>query len=285
MFRSDETEMVGSVGFLGTGAITEAVVIGLCTQDGRDAPPILVSPRNADRAAALAQRFPKVTVASDNQVLVDASDILCLALHPDAAEAIIADLRFREDQKVVSFISPLSLAELRPLVAPAATICRMVPLPPAAEHLGPVALCPPQAEIAALFEGIGTLVQVEREEQLKALLATTAMMAPFFGFLDHIADWLERQQVEPEEARRYVGAMLHALAVTGKAEAERGFAKLIIEHSTAEGLNEQALRELERAGWGSAVAAVLDLIQERLNGRATFGDGVQRASSQDTAQA
>lgn len=274
--------MMGSIGFLGTGAISQAVVMGLCKDARHAALPITVSPRNAERAAALTERFPQVTVASDNQALVDACDTVCIALHPDGANALIADLRFREDQRIVSFISTLSLADLRPLVAPAATICRMVPLPPVAEHLGPVVLCPPQEQVAALFDGMGTLVQVEREDQLTALLTTTAMMAPFFGFSGHISDWLERQRVEPGQARCYVGAMLHALAVTGKNEAERGFDKLIAEHSTSQGINEQALRELERSVWGGAIAGVLDLIQDRLNGRATFDDGFQRTSGKNS---
>jgi len=265
--------MVGSIGFLGTGAITQAVVTGLCTAE-QQTPEIVVSPRNAGRATALSERFDRVSIARDNQALIDASDVVCLALRPDMASPLIEDLRFRPDQRIVSFISTLSLADLRPLVEPASTICRMVPLPPVADHLGPVVLCPPQKEIAALFSGIGTLVQVETEAQLHALWATTAMMAPFFGFLGHISGWLEGKQVEPEQARRYVGSMVHALAVTGKNDAERGFAALVAEHSTPQGLNEQALRELERTNWGDSIAKVLDLIEDRLNGRADFSDSL-----------
>ncbi len=59
-----------SYGILGVGAIGEAIVTGLC-EDASDAPAILLSPRNALRAEALAERFPSVAVAPSNQSLVD----------------------------------------------------------------------------------------------------------------------------------------------------------------------------------------------------------------------
>jgi len=47
-----------TIGFLGTGRIASAVVEGLMRAAGPAAVPVVVSPRNAERAAALADRFP-----------------------------------------------------------------------------------------------------------------------------------------------------------------------------------------------------------------------------------
>jgi pyrroline-5-carboxylate reductase len=256
-----------TIGFIGTGAITQAVVTGLCTLE---APParIWVSPRNAARAKALTETFPRVSVAADNQSLLEACETVCLAVRPDVAEALLEALHFRETQRVVSFVAMLSMERLRDLAAPATRICRMVPLPAVAEHLGPIALCPPDDSAAALFEGIGTLVQVEDEARLHALWATTAMMAPFFGSLKLMSAWLEERHIAPEQARRYVASMTHALSVTGMAAEEEDFERLIVDHATPRGLNEQALRELEDAGWYATLSEVLSLIEKRLNGRA-----------------
>ncbi len=70
----------------------------------------------------------------------------------------------------------------------------MVPLPPVADHLGPIALCPPDRKIAALFGGIGTVTEIDTEEQLHALWTVTAMMAPYFGFLQQMSAWLEARK-------------------------------------------------------------------------------------------
>ena len=55
----------------------------------------------------------------------------------------------------------------------------------------------------------------------------------------------------------------------------RRIEQLIVEHSTPSGLNEQALRELNGAGWDTLVSKALDLIEDRLNGRADFESRMQ----------
>lgn len=256
------------VGFVGTGAISEAVVIGLC---GLDNPPeeIIVSPRNAARAKMLAGRFSQVRIAGDNQGVVDGCDTVCLAVRPDVAEEIVGGLKFRAGQQIISIVAIVSLARWAQIVAPATDIVRMVPLPPIANHRGPIAMCPPNDKVAAVFGQMGALSQVETEDQMHALAAVTAMMGSYFGLMNHMARWLESRDVSPDAAQAYIASMCLALAQTG-AEAQLDFAELIVEHSTPGGLNEQALRELDRAGWGQSILKVLDLVEDRMNGKADF---------------
>ena len=54
-----------TLGFVGTGHITVAMVEGLCAAP-LPVERIVVSPRNAANAARLARRFANVTVARDN---------------------------------------------------------------------------------------------------------------------------------------------------------------------------------------------------------------------------
>jgi pyrroline-5-carboxylate reductase len=115
------------LGFLGTGAITEAVVAGLCAAP--DAPSFLISPRNAARSRALATQFPNVRVASDNQAVLDQADTVFLAVRPQDIVAALDGLRFRREQTIISFVALLPMARLKGLVTPAERICRAVPLP------------------------------------------------------------------------------------------------------------------------------------------------------------
>lgn len=257
------------IGFVGTGAISEAVVRGLCRLEN---PPreIILSPRNAGRAKALAEEFSNVRVGKDNQDVVDASDTVCLAIRPDSAVDIISDLTFRADQQIISIVAIVSLAKLADIVAPAHNIVRMVPLPPIAMHRGPIAMCPPNDKVAAVFGQMGALSQVETEERMHALAAVTAMMGSYFGMMNHLASWLQAQGVTSEQARDYIGSMAHGLAMTAIEAPEMDFAELITEHSTPGGLNEQALRELDRAGWGDLLSRVLGLVEDRMNGKADF---------------
>src|SRR5947209_8756253 len=91
------------LGFIGTGAITTAIVRGLgaaFAADGR----IHLSPRGAANAATLAGTFRHVDVASSNQDVLDRSDVVILAVRPQVATEVIEALRFRPDHHVISVI-------------------------------------------------------------------------------------------------------------------------------------------------------------------------------------
>ena len=115
------------IGFLGTGAITEAVVTGLATAP--EPPDIVVSPRTIARSRALAQCFGNVAVAADNQAVLDRADIVVLALRPqDIVTALKPSCAFGATN-LVSFVALLPLKSLRRLVEPADQLCRAIPLP------------------------------------------------------------------------------------------------------------------------------------------------------------
>jgi pyrroline-5-carboxylate reductase len=266
------------IGFIGTGTITSCVVKGLLAAQ-RPISGIVVSPRNAHQAAALVNEFSLVSVAADNQSVINQSDILCIAVRPQDAGPILNELQFKEDSTVISFMSTYSLSEIRTRVAPAKRVFRMLPLPPVERGQGPVALHPPDPALQTTFEGIGTLIPVVEEESLNSLLAVTAMMASYFGFLDSVSQWLRDHDLPGEQADAFTGSLFHALSVTALSVRDEGFAKLALEHATKGGLNEQLLRELAANDWLSLPKSGLDLILDRLEGRAELESKLSRTQS------
>lgn len=146
------------VGFVGCGTISAAVVKGMC-QALNGAVEIVVSPRNPQVAAALAKEFPaRVTIATDNQAVLDASDVVCIGVTPQIYEEVLKSLSFRAEHIVISFMSTVKISSLVPLVAPAtssiflclryamfdtdivraAAVVRMIPMPPIAKCLGTI---------------------------------------------------------------------------------------------------------------------------------------------------
>ncbi len=150
------------LGFIGTGVITSAMVTGFCKAD-LTALHILVSPRNAEKAAALATAFPSVEVARDNQDVVDRCDLVVLAVISQVARETIGTLQFRADQRVISLMALFSLSEVEDLVDPATRVCRVVPLPPVARGKCPIVQCPPDSEVRDLLSRIGTVIEVSLE--------------------------------------------------------------------------------------------------------------------------
>ena len=148
------------VGFVGCGTMSSAIVHGLCTLD---APPrsVVVSPRNAEKAAELYEAFPSlVRVAASNQEVLDSSDTVFIGVLPKLAEAVIRDLRFEKRHTVVSLVSTAPLDSLREWLSPvpAASVVRAIPLPPVAKHMGTTLVTPPHDTIVTLFDALGTAV-------------------------------------------------------------------------------------------------------------------------------
>ena len=103
------------LGFIGTGNITVAVVNGICGSK-ISFKKILVSPRNKSKALKLRKKFKKVSIAKTNQEIVDKCNWVFLAITPKVGEQIIPKLKFRSNQKVVSFISTIKLEQLKKLL-------------------------------------------------------------------------------------------------------------------------------------------------------------------------
>lgn len=259
------------VGFIGTGTITQAVVTGLC-EAATPGLSILLSPRTRERSRELSERYAAVKVAADNQQVADRSDLIFLAVRPQDADAVLDALRFRPDQKVVSFIATVDSAEIQRRIRPAVLAGRVAPVPPVARRRGPVAMCPPDRQLAELFAPIATVIQVSDEAQLDAFFSVSALMAPYFELLESVSAWLRAQGVDAAQADRYTGSLFLGIARKSTQPAGEGFSELVAEHATRAGINEQMRRELLAVGFYERVQAGLDLIQARMQGRATLED-------------
>jgi len=253
------------LGFLGTGAITSAMVTGLHAAGSGHS--ILVSPRNPEVAAGLAARFPEVRVAGSNQEVVDESRTVVLAVRPQIAADVIPELRFRAGQHVISVISGFPVARVSALVTPASYVTRAVPLPSAARRRSPTAVYPPDPATIELFSLIGAAFGVESETEFSAVCSTTATMAAWFAFADATAAWLSKQGVPASKARDYIARIYLGMAETAVERQGESFEALAKDHATRGGTNEQFLGHLTAHGVFEQIAAGLDGILRRVTSK------------------
>ena len=251
-----------SYGVLGVGSIATAIVTGLC--DGVAGPPeVVLSPRNAGRAAGLAARLPSVRVARDNQQVVDDSDVVVVCVLPAHAAEVLAGLEFRTGHAVVSAIAGLPVAELAALVAPATDIARSIPLPAVATRGSGTPVYPATPAATELFDRLGGSLEIADEPALEAVSAASATVAAYFRQLGTIADWLSGRGIPAAAARRYVADTFAALS--GELDApDVDFAALARAHTTPGGLNEQFAQALDAAGTSDAARAGLDAVLARI---------------------
>ncbi|MEO5701997.1 MAG: pyrroline-5-carboxylate reductase [Casimicrobiaceae bacterium] len=251
-----------SLGFLGTGTITSAIVTGLCT-DGYLCCPIVLSPRSEGISRHLAAMFAQVHVASSNQAMVDGSDVVVLAVRPQVAAEVLQSLTFRENHQVVSLIATFSQDRIANLVSPATEITCAVPLPLVAFHCGPTAIYPAGGAAASIFERLGMVVEASSEAELQALWASTSVMATYFRLQESLVAWLVANGIDAAAARGYMAMLFDGLGRVPQTT-DLPFGKLAEEFATKGGLNEQCATQLTQAGVFDACREALDGVLARI---------------------
>jgi len=254
------------LGFIGTGAITTAMVEGLCKADNPPAD-ILLSPRNMKKAEKLVARFASVRIAGNNQVVADESDCVVLAVIPQIAQSVLGELHFRKKQKIISLIAIKPISEIRSLVHPASDIIRAIPLPTVARRMGPIAFFPHTLWADNLFRDIGDPIAVTDENELGIIAAVTALIAPYYALMESVRGWGVASGMDSKASGNYVGSMFQALSVLAREAPTNCVEDLSAESSTPGGLNEQALKEIREQGGFDAFTKALDVVLARLKGK------------------
>lgn len=249
-------------GILGVGEIGAAIVTGLCAGAG-EAPAILLSPRNAERAAALAATFPSVAVAPDNQSVVTRSTAVVVSVRPKDSHAVLGGLAFRPGQAVISLMAGVPVGELAPLVAPARDIARAIPLPPVARRAGVTPVHPGTAAARALFDRLGGSSDVADAAAFEAMSTATGTVAAHLRYVAAVSEWLSGQGVAPREAERYVRSVFANLAEE-LGDGHGDLDELARAHATPGGINERFRAMLDDAGVFNAVSRSLQAVYDQL---------------------
>jgi len=252
------------LGFIGTGKIASSVITGVCTSR-ISFQKILISRRNKNIAQKLKKRFRKVYIAKTNQEIIDKCNWIFLAVTPKVGKKILPKLKFRSNQKVISFIATINLAQLKKTLGKKVKIIRAIPLPPISLKKGPVPICPPDKQVKSFFDKIGTTVEVKNEKLSKNFWATSAMMAPFYEILKVLSDWLTKGGIKRNEAQKYITSLFVALSVDSFNNSAKHLKHLVKDSQTPEGLNEQAVKQLRKVGFYRSLEKSLNSVLQRLN--------------------
>jgi len=253
------------LGFVGTGDIVEAVITGICKTDLGNMP-IVVSPRNATTAGRLAERHANVSIGADNQDVLDRSDIVVLAVLPQIIADVTKALTFRPDHHVISFAAATSLENLRDWIGQPVSLSQAIPLPFVTGLNGATAIYPRDEISAAIFSRLGKAVEVDNKHEYDSLAAAGAVMGTYFGMLDTLTFWLERQGLPYEKGGAYLGQLFAGLGQAAGDTGGKRFSELRDSYSTIGGLNEQVHRDFARDGGNAALEKALDAVFSRISG-------------------
>ena len=252
------------LGFIGTGEITKAVVVGILGSKLK-IQKIYLSERNKKISKGLKKKYKKIFVEKNNQKIVDNSNWVFLSVTPTVGKKIIKNLKFKSNQTIISFISTITISDLKQMIKVKANIVRAIPLPPISLKKGPIPICPPNKKVKSFFNKIGSTVEIKNEKLSINFWSTSGMMASFYQMLSIMTDWLVKRGVKRNNAQKYITSLFLALSEDAVVNSKKNLKYLVKESQTPKGLNEQGVKELTKAGFYKSLEKTLNSIHKRLN--------------------
>mgnify|MGYP002279956159 CR=1 FL=1 len=249
--------MMPIIGFLGVGTVSTAVIHALCAADDFEAR-IVLSPRSTHRSEELAVRYGQCTRLGSNQEVVDAADIVVLAMRPQQMDEALSGLSFRKEQVIASFIAGSPPSTIAELVSPAKKIAQLIPLPAIEYGRGPLLICPEIPEVINVFGSLGDVITSDDETQIRVFSVASAFMSTYYEMQNTVIEWMTSRGIDESTAARYVLSELEGLATVGRVTPVDRLADLPAEHQTKGGLNERVRDHMISAGAFAALRAALD---------------------------
>ena len=253
------------LGFIGGGAMAEALIGGFIQSNLVQAQQISVSDVNDERLMYLSDRYG-ITIHKDNKLMVQ-SDILFLTVKPNVVELALQDVKgdLAKDTLVVSVVAGVTTGFLEKLL-PNSPIIRVMPNTPVSVRAGMSAVALGSRanglqgeKVAALFGSVGETVILQ--EDLMDAVTGLSGSGPGYGFV--LIDALSDAGVRVGLPRK-TATLLAAQTLFGAA-------KMILET----GEHPAALRDAVTSPGGTTIAGIHALEQGAV--RAALSNAVHAA--------
>lgn len=238
------------IGVIGCGTIASAAVHGIAG-DGHK---ITVSERSQSHANALADTYENVSI-SDNQGVVDASDVIFLGLMAEVAPDVLGTLRFRDDQRMITFMAAATLEEADAMVRPARVVAIMMPFPGISKGGTPIMMQGDTALVSEIFGARNIVFPLKDAREMAAYLCAQAVLSPVARMVNDATEWLGKRVSDEAQGE----AFLRALVASNLSESES--AALIEALNTPGGYNQRLRLHMEASGMGEALRRGLNELE------------------------
>jgi pyrroline-5-carboxylate reductase len=248
------------IGIIGTGIIAEAIVTGFCTK--KTGHEFFLSPRNAERAAALAAGFSLAKVCASNQEVIDKAEWVFICLQKKDFGAL-GEIKFRKDQKVANMSAEMKLPDLKAAIGETELLVHVIPLPFIRDGFGPLLLYPEIAEAAELFAPVSDVYFTRKQTEVHTFQIVTGLMSAYNMLLHEIVKFSDDQGIEHDVSVKFLCSLFMSLCRRAASIPDCDLVELAHE-MTPGGYNEQAMNELSDNGAIGAWRTALDRLLVRL---------------------
>ena len=236
------------------------MVLGLLNNGWR-AEEIVLAPRG--HSAELSARHG-IFCAPDNAAVVEAAELVLLAVRSADAVSALDGLPWRRGQLVLSACAGVPISALAAAAAPA-QVSRIMPLTASELGASPTAIFPPAPAAQRFLDAIGTTITLDNEGQFEACTVNAAVYGWVQMLVRETSDWIENADVPAPIARALVA---QTFVAAGRIinEKEAPMAELLATLVTPGGITEAGLKELDAADVPDAWRAACDVVFKRLTG-------------------
>ncbi|MDT8437651.1 MAG: pyrroline-5-carboxylate reductase [Wenzhouxiangellaceae bacterium] len=211
--------MDATIAMIGAGNMAQALIGGLL-ETGHDPSRLRASDPDPDCRRHVAERY-RIAMHEDNAAAATGADIIVLAVKPQVIDRVLEPIaaKLAADAVVVSIAAGIPLARLQRWLPAAQALARVMPNTPALVGAGASGLycsahcsTAQRATVAALFESVGRVVEINDEALMDAITAVSGSgPAYFFALTEALADagvraGLERADAEQLAAQTALGA-------------------------------------------------------------------------------
>jgi len=253
-----------TLGILGVGHLASYTVKGL--RHSGDTRKIKLSPRGAKVAKELAETY-HCEIAPDNQAVIDQSDMVLLAVRPDALPGLIGGLKFKPNQLVISALAGVSLDELRSF--PELQSCKLVRVMPSTSAevcSGPIPLYPANPVAEALFDQIGAAVPLEAEALFDTALSHACLHGWSYFLIQQLIDWSYAQGMDEATARKMVAHSISSAVDFAEAKPELSYGEIGRSIATEGTFTLQGIEAIKTNGGLDSWQAAMELIAQKAKG-------------------
>lgn len=212
MSKIDPLPLNRSIGFVGGGQMTEALIKGLLASGRVTAGEIWVSEPVPDRRDVLEKTYSVKAVESNRDVAVR-SEAVILAVKPQVIDVVLKYLSpvITLDHVVISIAAGVPLRTLEAALPSGTRVVRVMPNTPALVQAGAAAICGGQAArakdlalVQQIFEAVGTTVLVEERFMDAVTGLSGSGPAYVFTFIEGLIDAGVREGLPRTVAQKLV---------------------------------------------------------------------------------
>lgn len=198
-----------TIGFIGVGELALYTIRGV--RRGGYQGPVLLSPRNREKAKYLASKHG-CQLQTDNQSVVANSDYIVIATRPADCLETLSSLEFKPNQFLISVVAGIEIDQLRTVLPEQVEIVRAMPVSSAEAGASPTLIYPDNAFVREFFDHCGNSIVVDNEAYFNQGSVLACVYCWFFSLYEELIQSTQGPELPAELSAELVMGMAKGAA-------------------------------------------------------------------------